>query len=128
MLHLGCGIDSRVYRFDPPVSVRWFDVDYPEVFELRKCLYPERKENQMAALLKFLMYLLVVAPICTTLHEAGHAGMILLLTNQKVTFQFGARGTRREIRWGRLTIIVYVELGASFCVCRLENRAGMGVR
>ncbi len=42
MLHLGCGLDSRVYRIDPPASVRWFDVDYPEVIALRRHLYPER--------------------------------------------------------------------------------------
>ena len=42
VLHLGCGLDSRVYRLDPPASVRWYDVDYPEVIELRRRLYPER--------------------------------------------------------------------------------------
>jgi O-methyltransferase involved in polyketide biosynthesis len=42
VLHLGCGLDSRVFRIDPPASVRWFDVDYPEVIDLRRRLYPER--------------------------------------------------------------------------------------
>src|SRR5512147_1014263 len=28
VLHVGCGMDSRVFRVDPPVTVRWFDVDY----------------------------------------------------------------------------------------------------
>ncbi len=42
VLHLGCGMDSRVFRIDPPVSVRWFDIDYPEVIDLRRKLYPER--------------------------------------------------------------------------------------
>lgn len=42
VLHLGCGLDSRVFRVDPPPSVRWFDVDYPEVIDLRRQLYPER--------------------------------------------------------------------------------------
>jgi len=42
VLHLGCGLDSRVFRVDPPASVRWFDVDFPEVIELRRRLYPER--------------------------------------------------------------------------------------
>lgn len=42
VLHLGCGMDSRVFRVDPPASVHWFDVDYPEVIDLRKRLYPER--------------------------------------------------------------------------------------
>lgn len=42
VLHLGCGLDSRVFRVDPPPTVRWFDVDYPEVVALRRRLYPER--------------------------------------------------------------------------------------
>jgi O-methyltransferase involved in polyketide biosynthesis len=42
VLHLGCGMDSRVFRVDPPASVQWFDVDYPDVIELRRQLFPER--------------------------------------------------------------------------------------
>ena len=42
VLHLGCGLDSRVYRVNPPSSAAWFDVDYPEIIELRKRLFPER--------------------------------------------------------------------------------------
>jgi hypothetical protein len=30
VLHLGCGLDSRVFRVDPPPSVRWYDVDQAE--------------------------------------------------------------------------------------------------
>jgi O-methyltransferase involved in polyketide biosynthesis len=44
VLHLGCGMDSRVFRIDPPASVRWFDVDYPDVIDLRKQIYPERED------------------------------------------------------------------------------------
>lgn len=47
VLHLGCGLDSRVFRIDPPAGVRWFDVDYPEVVELRRRLYPERAGYQL---------------------------------------------------------------------------------
>lgn len=42
VLQLGCGLDSRVFRINPPASVRWFDVDFPEVIELRGRLYPAR--------------------------------------------------------------------------------------
>ncbi|WP_033290880.1 class I SAM-dependent methyltransferase [Amycolatopsis jejuensis] len=42
VLHLGCGMDTRVFRLDPPPTVAWFDVDYPEVVDLRTRLYPER--------------------------------------------------------------------------------------
>jgi O-methyltransferase involved in polyketide biosynthesis len=47
ILHLGCGLDSRAYRIAPPPGVRWFDVDYPEVIELRRRLYSERPGYQM---------------------------------------------------------------------------------
>src|SRR5262249_28747784 len=42
VLHIGCGLDTRVYRVDPGLRVRWFDVDIPEVIALREQLYPER--------------------------------------------------------------------------------------
>ncbi len=42
VLHLGCGLDTRVYRIDPGPKVRWFDVDFPDVIALREQLYPER--------------------------------------------------------------------------------------
>src|SRR6476469_591737 len=42
VLHVGCGMDSRVFRVDPPASVRWVDVDYPDVIDLRSQLFGER--------------------------------------------------------------------------------------
>jgi O-methyltransferase involved in polyketide biosynthesis len=42
VLHVGCGMDSRVFRIDPPASVQWFDVDYPDVIDLRSQLFPAR--------------------------------------------------------------------------------------
>ncbi len=42
VLHLGCGMDSRVFRVDPSAGVRWYDVDYPDVIDLRRQLFPER--------------------------------------------------------------------------------------
>ena len=42
VLHVGCGMDSRVFRIEPPAGVQWFDVDYPDVIALRRQLYPER--------------------------------------------------------------------------------------
>lgn len=47
VLHLGCGLDSRVYRIDPPATVQWFDIDYPDVIELRRRLFPDRFGYQM---------------------------------------------------------------------------------
>jgi O-methyltransferase involved in polyketide biosynthesis len=42
VLHLGCGLDTRVQRIDPEPQVRWYDVDFSDVIELRKQLYPDR--------------------------------------------------------------------------------------
>ena len=42
VLHVGCGMDSRIFRIDPPAGVQWFDVDYPDVIALRHQLFPER--------------------------------------------------------------------------------------
>ena len=47
MLHLGAGMDGRVFRLDPPPTVRWFDVDFPDVIDLRGQIYPERPETTM---------------------------------------------------------------------------------
>jgi O-methyltransferase involved in polyketide biosynthesis len=43
VLHLGCGLDARVYRVDPPATVDWYDLDYPSVIELRKQFLPPRE-------------------------------------------------------------------------------------
>ncbi|MEI5682253.1 MULTISPECIES: class I SAM-dependent methyltransferase [unclassified Mesorhizobium] len=47
VLHLGCGLDTRIFRLDPPAGVEWFDVDYPEVIALRRKLYPERQNYHL---------------------------------------------------------------------------------
>ena len=57
VLHVGCGMDSRVFRVDPPASVQWFDVDYPDVIDLRRQLFPDRVADQRAA------YHLIGAPL-----------------------------------------------------------------
>lgn len=43
VLHLGCGLDARVYRIDPPATVDWYDLDYPAVIELRRQFLPPRE-------------------------------------------------------------------------------------
>lgn len=47
VLHLGCGLDSRVLRIDPPETVRWYDVDMPDVIEMRRKIYPDRHDYQL---------------------------------------------------------------------------------
>lgn len=45
ILNMGCGLDSRVFRVNPPSNITWFDVDYPEVIELRSKFYPARESG-----------------------------------------------------------------------------------
>jgi O-methyltransferase len=49
VLHLGCGLDTRAQRLDPPATVRWYDVDLPDVIELRRRLHPPREGVRMLA-------------------------------------------------------------------------------
>ena len=47
VLGLGCGLDSRVFRVDPPATVAWVDIDFPDVVDLRRRLFPERPGYSM---------------------------------------------------------------------------------
>ncbi|WP_328398233.1 class I SAM-dependent methyltransferase [Nocardia sp. NBC_00416] len=47
VLHLGCGMDTRAFRLHPPHGVRWFDVDQPNVIELRRKLYDDHDGYRM---------------------------------------------------------------------------------
>ncbi|SDZ05885.1 methyltransferase, TIGR00027 family [Saccharopolyspora shandongensis] len=49
VLHLGCGLDSRFERINPPESVEWYDIDQPDVIELRRRLFPERPHHHTIA-------------------------------------------------------------------------------
>jgi O-methyltransferase involved in polyketide biosynthesis len=49
VVHLGCGLDSRVFRLNPGPGVEWYDVDYPEVIALRAEVYPSRPGYQLIA-------------------------------------------------------------------------------
>jgi O-methyltransferase involved in polyketide biosynthesis len=49
VLHLGCGLDARFFRLDPGPGVEWYDVDYPDVADLRRQLYPTRDHYHVVA-------------------------------------------------------------------------------
>lgn len=49
VLHLACGLDSRAFRINLPADVRWIDVDQADVIELRRKLFPEKKNYWMIA-------------------------------------------------------------------------------
>lgn len=48
ILHLGCGLDSRFWRLDNG-QVEWYDLDMPEVIELRRKFFPENKRYHLIA-------------------------------------------------------------------------------
>ena len=41
VLDLGAGLDGRISRVNPPPTVKWYDVDFPEVVALRRHLLPQ---------------------------------------------------------------------------------------
>lgn len=49
VLHLGCGLDSRVFRVGPGPGVEWYDVDFPDVIALRERFYPTRDNYHLIA-------------------------------------------------------------------------------
>jgi O-methyltransferase involved in polyketide biosynthesis len=49
VVHLGCGLDCRVFRVDPGPDVRWYDVDFPQVIALREQIYPTRPNYELIA-------------------------------------------------------------------------------
>ena len=49
VLYLGCGLDTRVTRLQPPATVHWFDIDFPDVIQLRKNFYTDQPGYKMIA-------------------------------------------------------------------------------
>ena len=49
VVHLGCGLDARAFRLDPGPGVEWYDVDYPDVIDLRRQLFPTRDNYHVIA-------------------------------------------------------------------------------
>ena len=46
VLHIGCGMDSRILRVDAPYQ-KWYDIDFPQVIEERKRYFAESSNYQM---------------------------------------------------------------------------------
>ena len=53
VMHLGCGLDSRYFRIKDAGTdlnqVSWYDLDLPEVIELRREMYPEADGYELIA-------------------------------------------------------------------------------
>jgi O-methyltransferase involved in polyketide biosynthesis len=128
VLHLGCGLDTRVYRIDPGSQVRWYDVDMPDVIALREQLYPERDGyQQIGTSVTDLAWLdaipgdtpvLVVAEgLVMYLHESDGTALFRRITEQFPSGQIAfdgysgsmirlvsrlatVRGSKAELFWG----------------------------
>ena len=46
IIHIGCGLDSRFFRVGN-TDIIWYDVDFPDVIELRKKYYRETEKYRM---------------------------------------------------------------------------------
>lgn len=42
VVELGSGLETRMFRLEPPSTVDWYDVDFPDVIKLREDLMPVR--------------------------------------------------------------------------------------
>ncbi|ORV40357.1 methyltransferase [Mycolicibacter engbaekii] len=49
VIHLGCGLDARVFRINPGPEVTWYDVDQAPVIALRAQVYPDRPGYHLMA-------------------------------------------------------------------------------
>ena len=128
VLHLGCGLDSRVFRIDLPSSVEWFDVDFPEVIELRRRLFPERagyhmigssvtekewfdqipKDRPVLIVAEGLLYYLTEDEVKTLLKRLVghfHNGQIIFDATSKLYLRIqktnvGIKATGAKMKWG----------------------------
>ncbi len=46
VLHIGCGLDSRIERVNAPFGT-WYDIDLPEVIEIRRGYFSENEKYKM---------------------------------------------------------------------------------
>jgi O-methyltransferase involved in polyketide biosynthesis len=49
VVDLGAGLDSALFRVNPPVTVDWYSVDLPPVIELRDAVLPARNASHSVA-------------------------------------------------------------------------------
>ncbi len=127
VLHLGCGLDSRVLRVAPR-PLPWYDLDFPEVIDLRRRFYTESDwyhmlgasvtdpawleavagEGPAIIIAEGLLMYLTEAEVRTlvTRLRARFPGSELaadvfsVLTAQRVGRHPGLRHTGAQVRWG----------------------------
>ncbi len=127
-LHLGCGLDSRYYRIGDH-EVDWYDIDFPEVIEIRQHFYtksecyhllgssvteptwleqiPGNKENYIVIAEGLLMYLReheIKTLIRNLINSIGRFTLIFdafnTFTAQRVNSHPSIKKTGADIHWG----------------------------
>jgi O-methyltransferase involved in polyketide biosynthesis len=83
ILHLGCGLDSRCQRVNRRESI-WFDLDLPDVIELRSKFYPESETYHLiASSVTDLAWLERVSPTGRPVFVVAE-GLLMYLTEEEV--------------------------------------------
>ncbi len=49
VVDLGCGLETRVFRLDPPPGADFYGIDFPAVIEVRRRLVPEHQRETLIA-------------------------------------------------------------------------------
>lgn len=108
VLHLGCGLDARADRVAPGPDVHWYDVDHPEVIDVRRRLYPEVAGRQaVGASLDEVGWLDEIPADLPTLVVAE--GLVMYLTTDEVVRLFATVVDR--FPGGEVTFDAFSRLG-----------------
>jgi O-methyltransferase involved in polyketide biosynthesis len=104
VINLGCGLDTRFYRIDNG-TVIWFDIDFPEVIELRKRFMGENSRH-------FFIGNSILNPEWLNIVKTGGPYLILA----EGVFMYMTEGDVRE-----LLNTIQRELCFSEIVCEVSN-------
>ena len=105
VLNLGCGLDTRFYRTDNGY-VTWYDIDFPEVIELRKQFMEENPRH-------FFVGDSILNPDFLSVVKKGGPYLILA----EGVFMYLTEADVRE-----LFSTIHKELGTAEIVCEVTNR------
>jgi len=105
VINMGCGLDTRFDRIDNG-QVTWFDIDFPEVIELRKRFMSESERRHFIAGS-------ILDPGWTELVKTG--GPYLVLAE-------GVFMYLHEADVKNLLALIHAELGRAELVCEVTNR------
>lgn len=93
VLHLGCGLDARCERVAHPQAA-WFDLDHPEVIELRRRFYAETEGYHMLSSSVTELQWLEEVPATEQPALVLAEGLTMYLREEEVRALFAALGQR----------------------------------